>query len=172
MNETFLNSMEEVVGHLFLGGTIFSVCGYATFLCYAVYDYQDEKPAEEKSPIDLLIKDLMHSEFWLIIHICLVEIISLFTPPISSNFTYLVSYMSVFLIDFNLMSLLILLYIQRIYIFYFDLVANVDSSVMRQKSIIWKFILTFLSLILDFLVPSPDIPLAFQMLAKGANYDR
>ena len=68
MNETFLNSMEEVVGHLFLGGTIFSVSAYAIFLCYAAYDYQNEKPAEEKSPIDLLVKDFMHSEFWLIIN--------------------------------------------------------------------------------------------------------
>merc|ERR1712037_397273 len=42
---------------------------------------------------------------------------------------------------------------------------------MRQKSIIWKFILTFLSLFIDVLVPSPDNPLAFQMLAKGASYD-
>ena len=164
--------MEEVVGHLFLGGTIFSVCAYAIFRCYAVYDYQDEKPAEEKTPIDLLVKDFMHSEFWLIIHICLIEIISLFTPPITSNAAYLVSYVDVFLIDFHLVSLLILLYIQRVYIFYFDLVVNVDVSVMRQKSIMWKFILTFFSLFLDFLVPSPDAPMAFQILAKGANYDR
>ena len=172
MNETFLNSMEEVVGHLFLGGTIFSVCAYAIFLCYAIYDYQDEKPTEEKSPIDLLVKDLTHSAFWLIIHICLIEIISLFTPPIASDMAYLSSYISVFLIDFHLISLLILLYIQRIYIFYFDLVVNVDVFIMRQKSIMWKFILTFFSLFLDFLVPSPDTPMAFQMLAKGAKYDR
>ena len=50
MNETFLNSLEEVVGHLFGGGTIFSVCAYAIFLNFAVYDYQDEKPVNEKSP--------------------------------------------------------------------------------------------------------------------------
>ena len=172
MNETFLNSMEEIVGHLFLGGAIFLVCAYAIFLCYAIYDYQDEKPAEEKSPIDLLVKDLTHSAFWFIIHICLIEIISLFTPPIVSDVAYFASYMSVVLTDFHLISLLILLYIQRIYIFYFDLVANVDVSVMRQKSIMWKFILTFFSLFLDFLVPSPDTPMAFQMLAKGAKYDR
>ena len=172
MNETFLNSLEEVVGHLFLGGTTISVCAYAMFLCYAIYDYQDEQPAKEKSPIDILVKDFMHSEFWLIIHICLIEIISLFTPPITSNFAYFASYISVFLIDFHLMSLLILLYIQHIYIFYFDLVANVDVSIMRQKSIMWKFLLTFFSLFLDFLFPSPDTPMAFQMLAKGAIYDR
>ena len=97
---------------------------------------------------------------------------SLFAPPITSDSVYLASYISVFLIDFNLMSLLILLYIQHVYIFYFDLIANVDVSIMRQKSIIWKFFLTFLSLFIDVLVPSPDNPLAFQMLAKGASYDR
>ena len=32
MNETFLNSTEEVVGCLFLGGIIFSVYAYAIFL--------------------------------------------------------------------------------------------------------------------------------------------
>ena len=160
------------IGHLFGGGTIFSVCAYAIFLNFAVYDYQDEKPVNEKSPIDGLVKDFMRSGFWLIIHICLIEIISLFTPPITSDSAYLASYISVFLIDFHLMSLLILLYIQHIYIFYFDLVANVDISIMRQKSIIWKFILTFLSLFIDVLVPSLDNPLAFQMLAKGASYDR
>ena len=106
MNEIFLNSMEEVVGHLFLCGTIFSVCAYAIFLCYAIYDYQDEKPAEEKSPIDLLVKDLTHSAFWLIIHFCLIEIISLFTPPITSDIAYLASYISVFLIDFHLHQVL------------------------------------------------------------------
>ena len=160
------------MGCLFLCGATISVCAYAMFLCYAIYDFQDEKPAKEKNPVDLLVKDFMHSEFWLIIHICLVEIISLFAPPITSDSAYLASYISVFLIDFNLMSLLILLYIQHVYIFYFDLVANVDVSIMRQKSIMWKFLLTFFSLFLDFLFPSPDTPMAFQMLAKGAIYDR
>ena len=172
MNVTFLNSTEEVVGRLILGGTTFWVCAYAIFLCNAIYDYQEEKPNEEKSPVDLLVKDLMHSEFWFLYQVCLIEIISLFTPPITSDIAYLASYISVFLIDFHLISLLILLYIQRIYIFYFDLVANVDVSIMRQKSIMWKFLLTFFSLFLDFLFPSPDTPMAFQMLAKGAIYDR
>ena len=69
MNTTFFNSTEEVVGRLFLGGTTLTVCAYAIFLCNAIYDYQDEKPVEEKNLIDFLIKDLMHSEFWLLCHI-------------------------------------------------------------------------------------------------------
>ena len=172
MNETFLNSTEEVVGRLFLGGATFSVCAYAIFLCYAIYDYQDEKPAEEKSPIDVLVKDLLHSEFWLLQNICLIEFISLFAPPITSNMAYLVSHTSVFLVNFHHMSLLILLYIQHLYVFYPDECANVDVSIMRRKSLIWKFILTFFSLFLGYLVPSSEVPLAYQMLAKGANYDR
>ena len=145
---------------------------YAMFLCYAIYDYQHEKPTGEKSPIDILMKDFLHIEFWTVYHISLINIISLFTPPITSTVAYLISHTNVFLVNFHQISVLILLYIQHIYIFYFDLVANVDISIMRQKSIIWKFILTFLSLFIDVLVPSPDNPLAFQMLAKGASYDR
>ena len=172
MNETLLNSTEDVVGCLFLGGTTLSVCAYAIFLCYAIYDYQDEKPAEEKSPIDVLVKDLLRSEFWLLYNICLIEFISLFTPPITSYMAYLVSHTSVFLVNFHHMSLLILLYIQHLYVFYPDECANVDVSIMRWKSLIWKFILTFVSLFLGYLVPSPGVPMAYQMLAKGANYDR
>ena len=172
MNETCLNSTEEVVGCLILGGTTISLCAYAIYLCYAIYDYQDEKPAEEKSPIDVLVKDLLHSQFWLLYDICLIGLISLFAPPITSSMVYLVSHISVFLINFHHVSLLILLYIQHLFIFYPDECANVDVSIMRRKSLIWKFILTFFSLFLSYLVPSQDVPVAYQMLAKGANYDR
>ena len=172
MNVTYLNSTEEVLGCLFLCGTTIFVCAYALFLCYAIYDYQDEKPIEEKSPIDLLVKDLMHSEFWLVYHICLYEIISLFTPTINSNVAYLISYISVFLVNFHQMSLLITIYIQHLYVFYPDECLNVDVSIMRQKTIIWKFILNLSSLFLSFLVPSPDVPWAYQILTKGATYNR
>ena len=167
-----MNSTEEVVGCLLLGGTTFSVCAYAIFLCYAIYDYQDEKPAEEKSPIDVLVKDLLHSQFWLLYDICLIGLISLFTPPITSSMVYLVSHISVFLVNFHHISLLILLYVQHLYVFYPDECANVDVSVMRRKSLIWKFILTFFSLFLGYLVSTPEVPVAYQIWAKVANYDR
>ena len=172
MNVTFLNSTEEVVGCLILGGTTFSVCAYAIFLCNAIYDYQEEKPNEEKSPVDLLVKDLMQSEFWFLYQVCLIEIISLFTPSIQSHLTYLVSHISVFLLNFQQISLLILLYIQHVYVFHPDECAKVDVSIMRQMSIIWKFTLTVFSISLSCLVPSPEVPLAYQMLTKGADYDR
>ena len=172
MNVTFLNSTEEVVGRLILGGTTFSVFAYAIFLCNAIYDYQEEKPNEEKSPVDLLVKDLMHSEFWFLYQVCLIEIISLFTPPITSTVAYLISHINVFLVNFHQISVLILLFIQHIYVFYPDECANVDVSIMRRESIIWKFVLTFFSLFLSCLVPSQEAPTAYQLLAKGAKYDR
>ena len=172
MNVNIFNSTEELVGQLFLGGTAFSVCAYAIFLCHAIYDYQEEKPSEEKSPIDFLVKDLMHSEFWLLYHVCLVQIISLFSPAITSNVAYLISYMQVFLLNFYQTSFLVLLYIQHVYIFYHDEFVNVDASIIRQKSIMWKFILTLFSLFLSCLFPSLEVPMAYQILTKGAIYDR
>ena len=47
---------------MILGGTTVLVCTYAIFLCYAIFDYQDEKPYDEKSPIDVLLKVI---KFWL-----------------------------------------------------------------------------------------------------------
>ena len=164
--------MEEVLEHLFLAGTIFSVGAYAIFLCFAIYDYQDEKPAEEKSPIDLLKKDLMNSEFFLMYQICVIEIISLFTPPITSNIIYLITYIFIFLLNFHIISLLVQHYIQHIIVFYPDDFANVDVSVMRQKSILWKFILTFFSIFLSCLFPSSEVPHTYQLLTKGVNYNR
>ena len=172
MNVSFLNSTEEVVVRLFLGGTTFSICSYAIFLCYAIYDYQEEKPSTEKSLLDFLVKDLMNSLFWLLYHMCLVEIIASFSPPITSNVAYLISHISVFLLNFHQMSLLILLYIQHIYVFYNDEFVNVDVSIMRQKSIIWKFILTLFCLFLNYLFPSAEAPVTYQLLTKGVNYDR
>ena len=52
MNETIWINYSEVIGHLFLGGTTIFVYSYAMFLCCAVYDYQDEKPEEEKCLLD------------------------------------------------------------------------------------------------------------------------
>ena len=172
MNATFFNSTEELVGHLCLGVIILLVCSYSMFLCFALYDYQEEKPNEEKSPIDHLIKDLMHCQFWLLFCICLSQIISLFTPPITSNVSYLITYIFVFLLNFHQISLLVLIYVQHVYVFYPDEFVNIDVSIMRRKSIIWKFILTFFSLFLSYLVPSSEAPMVYQLLAKRANYDR
>ena len=67
MNVTFLNSTEEVVRCLFLCRTTVSVCAYAIFLCYAIYDYQDEKPTEEKKPCRSSFKRLY--ALWILVAI-------------------------------------------------------------------------------------------------------
>ena len=62
MNVTIWNTAEETVSSFFLGGaTVFVHC-YAIFLCSAIYDYQDEKPCEEKGPDDIQLKDLMTAQ--------------------------------------------------------------------------------------------------------------
>ena len=66
MNSTLWNTTEEAGVHFILGAVTIFVHSYAIFLCYAVYDYQDEKPNDEKSPIDVLMKDLKNSEFCLL----------------------------------------------------------------------------------------------------------
>ena len=66
MNSTLWNTTEEAAMHFILGAVTIFVHAYAIFLCYAVYDYQDEKPNDEKSPIDVLMKDLKNLKFWVI----------------------------------------------------------------------------------------------------------
>ena len=89
-------------------------------------------------------------------------------PPITSTVAYLISHTNVFLVNFHQISVLILLYIQHIYVFYHYECANADAFIMRRKTIIWKLILTFFILFLN----CPEVPGAYKMLAKGANYDR
>ena len=172
MNSTLWNTTEEAAVHFILGAVTIFVHAYAIFLCYAVYDYQDEKPKDEKSPIDVLIKDLKNSEFWFLFTTFLVQFISLFTPPITSTIVYLISHICVFLIHFYLISWLVLLYIQYVYVFQHDQFANVNVSSMRWKSLVWKFLLTILSMSLSIAVPFEKTPLLFQMLSKGNHYDR
>ena len=72
-----LNSTEELIGYFFLGGISLSLHGYALFLCAAIFDYQDEKPDQDKSSFDLLIKDLMNSQFWSLYGWGLIQIIGI-----------------------------------------------------------------------------------------------
>ena len=72
-----LNITEESIGYLFLGGISLSLHGYALFLCAAIFDYQDEKPDQEKSSFDFLIKDLMNSQFWSLYGWGLIHIIAI-----------------------------------------------------------------------------------------------
>ena len=63
MNSTIWSSTEEAVVSFILAPITIFVFAYAIFLCYAIYDYQDEKPKDENSPTDVIIKDLKNVEF-------------------------------------------------------------------------------------------------------------
>ena len=59
------------------------------------------------------------------------------------------------------------------YVFYPDESENIDDSVLRRKSLLWKIMLTMLTFTLNYLVPSEEIPLAIQILLKKENqHDR
>ena len=55
-NNTLWMSNSEALGHFFLGGITIFVYTYAIFLCSAIYDYQNEKPNDEKCPLDHQLK--------------------------------------------------------------------------------------------------------------------
>ena len=172
------NNLKETVKHkrnlkttIILGIITLYVHVYAIFLCYADYDYQDEKPCEEKSAIDILIKDLKTSEFCFLIFSGLVLFISLFSPPMTSSFIYLIAYLGVFFATFFLISWLVLLYVQYMFVFYPDETENIDDSDLRWKTLIWKFLLTILVFTLNYLVPSQENPLAIQTLLTKEKQD-
>ena len=158
--------------HLILITITTFVHGYAIFLCFAIHDYQDEKPRDEKCPIDILTKDFMKSKFLLLCYSFLVQLISLSIPPTTSINAYMISHLGIFIANFHSISMLVLVYIQHIYIFHHDEFLNVNFSSMRWKCLAWKFLLTIINLLLNFLVPSQEIPLPFQLLSKGKPYER
>ena len=172
MNSTIWSSTEEAVVSFILAPITIFVFAYAIFLCYAIYDYQDEKPNDEKSPTDVLIKDIANAEFWFLYIFGFIQFISLFTPPITSIFAYFMVYIIIFLMNFYSVSWLVFLYIQYVYVFQHDQFLNVNVSSMWWKSLGWKFLLTFLSLSLNIAFPLDAIPVPFQMLSKGIHYDR
>ena len=172
MNSTLWNSQEEVVWSFILAPVAIFVYGYAIYLNYALYDYQDEKPKEEKSPTDVLFKDIKNVEFWWLYLLCLTQIISLFTPPINSDLVYSVSHVSLFLVNFYSVSWLVTLYIQYVYVFQNDQFVNVNESSMRHKSLYWKVFLTIICLLLNIVFPSEATPGVYQMLSKGSPYNR
>ena len=174
MNSTLWNSQEEVVLSFVLAPATISIYGYAIFLNYALYDYQDEKPKEEKSPIDVLIKDIKNVEFWGLYLTFLITFISLFTPPINSDLIYIVSHVMIFLVNFYSVSWLVTLYIQYVYTFQHEKFLSTNIVSLRWKSLAWKLILTILSLLLNIAFPAPKfmIPLYFKMLSKGDHYER
>ena len=174
MNGTFWNSTEEALGHFFLGGISFCIYGYGMFLSFAIIDYQDEKPAPEKSPIDILVKDLMCSFLWYLFSTGLIQFISIFTPeyvPLFGNFGYLVSHLLVFISNFFCVSCLLHLYIQHIYVFQADDFNLSSVASMRRKCFLWKFFLTIVAILLSSIFPARE-PIMVLLIFKAETYDR
>ena len=175
MNSTLWNSYEEAAIHFIIGIVAIFVNSYAIFLCYAVYDYQDEKPEEEKCLLDYEVKDWMNSQCFLLYYTGFVQFISLFTfttPIALNNFVYLVCYLGVFLFHFQCVSVFVYLYCQYVHTFQPDDIKDVEGSSYRWKSLLWKFFLTCFTLLLSILFPLEDQPILFQVMTKGAKYDR
>lgn len=132
---------------------------------------QDEKPRDEKSPLDILSKDMMLVQFCLLYNQCLVQFISLFTPSITSWIAYFASHFCIFYTLLHAISAFVSLWFQYSHIFYPEK-DDVNVSTMRLKSWIWKIGLTAFSILLNYLVPLEDVPLIFEIFSKGNSYER
>ena len=172
MNLSLWNTTEKAVLNSFLGGSTLFVYFYAIFLCYAIYDYQNEKPKEEKCLIDHQIKDWMNSRFYFLYYSGLVQFISIFTPPITNDLAYWITYVGILNLNFEVVSTFVYFYIEFVYVFHYDTIKVVHVSTLRRKSLAWKFILTFISIFLNIGFPMQEKPATFQWLTKGKYYDR
>ena len=173
MNTTNWNNTEELVVYTIFGALSFSIHLYVLFLTSAIFDFQDEKPNEEKSPFDILIKDLMRTLFWVAYFIGHIQFISFFTHPLNNGFVYLLSYCGVFIIHFTMATILVTVYIQNVFTFQPDDIEGIDVTTLRHKSMVAKLILTFVAMVLSMLMPIETEPLVFQWLDKDrTSYDR
>ena len=173
MNITNGNNTEEVVVYTIFGALSFSMHLYGLFLTSAIFDFQDEKPNEEKSLFDILIKDLMRTLFWVAYFIGHIQFISFFTHPLNNGFVYLLSYCGVFIIHFTMATILVTVYIQNVFTFQPDDIESIDVTTLRHKSMVSKLILTFVSMFLSILMPIETEPLIFQLLDKDrTSYNR
>ena len=120
MKTTLWNSTEEALGHFAIGGLIVLTYFYSIYLSYAIHDYQTEKPIEEKSTIDSQLKDVKSTTIYLLYYFGFIQFISVFLPSVTFQVVYFISHLSVILSNFYIVSWLVYLYIQYLYIFYPD----------------------------------------------------
>ena len=172
MNETLWNSTGEACGQFAIAGLAIFLHGYAIFLCFAIYDYQDEKPKKEVSPIDIHLQDFMKSSFWFLCYRFLVQFVSIFTPPLNSDFAYSISHVGFVLINYEFVSFFVHLHTQYMYFFNPDEVKAIKLSTMRWLCFVYKILFTTCSISLSIAVPIEHVPMMFQLLAKGKQYDR
>ena len=173
MNITNWNDTEEVVVHIFLVIISFPLHLYVLFLTSAIFDFQDEKPKDQKTPFDVLIKDLMRTLFWLAYILGHIQFISFFTPPLNNDTVYWFSYFMIFINHFTLASILVTVYIQNVFTFQPDDIEGIEVTTLRHKCMVSKLLLTFVSMVLSILVPIETDPIVFQWLDKDkTTYDR
>ena len=173
MKITIWNSTDEIVVNSILVASSFFIHLYALFLTSAIYDFQDEKPEEEKSHFDVLIKDLMRTVFWTVYMIGITQFISLFMPPMNNDIVYSLTYLRIVVFHFNVASILVTVYIHNVFIFQPDDIEGIMVTSLRRKSMVSNFLLTFVLILLSIAVPVQTEPLIFQWLNKGkANYER
>ena len=173
MNITKWNDAEEVVAYIFLGTVSFPIHLYILFLTSAIFDFQDEKPKDQKTPFDVLIKDLMRTLFWLAYILGHIQFISFFTPPLNNDIVYWFSYFMIFINHFTLASILVTVYIQNVFTFQPDDIEGIEVTTLRHKCMVSKLLLTFVSMVLSILVPIETDPIVFQWLDKDRTiYDR
>ena len=143
MNITIWSGTEEIFINSILGASCFLIHLYALFLTSAIYDFQDEKPEEEKSHFDVLIKDLMRTVFWIVYMIGSIQFISIFTPTMNNEIVYFLTYLRTVIFHFNVASILVTVYIHNVFIFQPDDVEGIMVTTLRRKSMVSKFLLTF-----------------------------
>ena len=167
---------EEVFGHFFLGIVSFFVHTYAIIICFAIIDYQEEKPVEEKGSFDFLIRDLMYCQMRLLFYGGFIYHISIFSTSITNETVlYGLTYLGVLSLNFWSVSYFVTLCIGYILVFQPDYAADIQILTMRRKISILKIVLTLLSLLLSFVFPSPmkSLPPQFDLLSKGeVKYQR
>ena len=173
MNIINWNDTEEVVVHIFLVAISFTIHLYILFLTSAIFDFQDEKPKDQKTPFDVLIKDLIRTMFWVAYILGHIQFISFFTPPLNNNIVYWFSYFMIFINHFTLASILVTVYIQNVFTFQPDDIEGIEVTTLRHKCMVSKLILTSVSMVLSILVPIEKDPIVFQWLDKDrTSYNR
>ena len=173
MNITIWNGTEEIVVNSILGASSFFIHLYALFLTSAIYDFQDEKPEEEKSHFDILIKDMTSNIFWAAYIFGHIQFISLFTPSLNNYFVYCLSYLGVLIFHFMVASLLVIVYVHNVFVFQPDDIEGIMVTTFRSKTRVSKFIVTLCLMFLSVIMPVQNEPLIFQWLNKGkTNYER
>ena len=173
MNITIWDSTEEALVYSILGVICFLLHLYILFLSSAIYDFQDEKPEEEKSHFDIIIKDFMSNSFWAAYIFGHIQFISLFTPSLNNALVYCFSYLGVLVVHFMVASILVMVYIHNVFVFQPDDIEGINFTTFRSKTRVSKFIVTLCLVFLSIVMPVQNEPLIFQWLDKGkTNYKR